>query len=53
MIDKNIYIEDLVRKYPEVISPLADLGIICIACGEPVWGTFEELVDTKGLHNLD
>jgi len=53
MIDKNIYIEDLVRKYPEVISPLADLGIICIACGEPVWGTLEELVDKKGLNNFD
>ena len=53
MIDKNIYIEDLVREYPEVISPLAELGIICIACGEPVWGTLEELVDKKGLNNLD
>lgn len=53
MIDKNIYIEDLVREYPEVISPLADLGIICIACGEPVWGTLEELVDKKGLNNFD
>ena len=53
MIDKNIYIEDLVHEYPEVISPLADLGIICIACGEPVWGTLEELVDKKGLNNLD
>lgn len=53
MIDKNIYIEDLVREYPQVVSPLADHGIICIACGEPVWGTLEELVDKKGLHNLD
>lgn len=53
MIDKNIYIEDLVREYPEVISPLADLGIICIACGEPVWGTLEELVGKKGLNNFD
>ena len=53
MIDKNIYIEDLVREYPNVISPLAELGIICIACGEPVWGTLEELVDKKGLNNLD
>ena len=53
MIEKNIYIEDLVREYPEVISPLAELGIICIACGEPVWGTLEELVDKKGLNNLD
>jgi hypothetical protein len=53
MIDKNIYIEDLVREHPEVISLLADLGIICIACGEPVWGTLEELVDKKGLNNFD
>ncbi len=53
MIDKNIHIEDLVREYPEVISPLADLGIICIACSEPVWGTLEELVDKKGLNNFD
>ena len=53
MIDKNIYIEDLVRDYPEVISPLAELGIICIACGEPVWGTLEELVIKKELKNID
>ncbi len=53
MIAKNIYIEDLVNDYPEVISPLAELGIVCIACGEPVWGTLEELGDKKGLNNLD
>ncbi len=53
MIDKNIYIEDLVHDYPEVISPLAELGVVCIACGEPVWGTLEELVDKKGLNNLE
>jgi len=53
MIDKNIYIEDLVRDYPEVIGPLSEMGIICIACGEPVWGTLEELVNKKELNNLD
>ena len=53
MIAKNIYIEDLVNDHPEVISPLAELGIICIACGEPVWGTLEELVNKKGLNNID
>ena len=51
MIDKNIYIEDLVREHPEVISPLAEFGIICISCGEPVWGTLGELIDKKGLNN--
>ncbi|MCJ7802539.1 MAG: DUF1858 domain-containing protein [Candidatus Marinimicrobia bacterium] len=53
MIYGNIYIEDLIHDYPQVISPLAELGIICIACGEPVWGTLEELVNKKGLNNLD
>jgi len=53
MIDKSIYIEDLVRGYPEVIGPLSEMGIICIACGEPVWGTLEELVNKKELNNLD
>ncbi|MBU0529254.1 DUF1858 domain-containing protein [bacterium] len=53
MIDGNIYIEYLVRDYPEVIGPLSELGIICIACGEPIWGTLEELVNKKELNNLD
>ena len=53
MIDGNIYIEDLVNEHPEVIFPLAELGIVCIACGEPVWGKLEELVNKKGLNNLD
>ena len=50
MIDGSIYIEDLVEEHPEVISPLAELGVVCIACGEPVWGTLEELVNSKGLN---
>ena len=45
MIDGSIYIEDLVKEHPEVISPLAEMGVVCIACGEPVWGTLEELVN--------
>ena len=53
MIYGNIYIEDLVNEHPEVISPITELGIVCIACGEPVWGTLEELVIKKGLNNLD
>lgn len=51
MIDGNIYIEDLVDQYPELIGPLSEMGIVCIACGEPVWGTLEELINSKGLEN--
>ena len=53
MINKDIFIEDLVQDYPEIIGPLSEMGIICIACGEPVWGTLEELVIKKGLNNID
>ena len=51
MIDKDIYIEDLVRDHPEVVVPLANYGIVCIACGEPVWGTLGELMDKKSIEN--
>jgi hypothetical protein len=53
MIDGNIYIEDLVNDHPEVVSPLAGMGIVCIACGEPVWGTLNELIISKGLDNSE
>lgn len=42
MIDKNITIEDLVDDYPFAVNYLAEKGIRCIRCGEPIWGTLEE-----------
>jgi len=42
MIDKNISIEDLIEDYPKSVKYLADKGIRCIKCGEPIWGTLEE-----------
>jgi hypothetical protein len=44
-------IEDLVEEYPELVVPLREYGIVCIACGEPVWGTLGELMDKKELKN--
>ncbi|MFQ6604650.1 MAG: DUF1858 domain-containing protein [Fidelibacterota bacterium] len=49
MIDSDIYIEDLVRDYPIVVKPLADMGLVCVYCGEPVWGTLGELIASKGV----
>lgn len=48
IITKDIEIEDLVRNYPFSIKFLAEKGIKCIACGEPVWGTLEEAASEKG-----
>ncbi len=42
MITRNTTIEDLVEDYPKSVKYLADKGIRCIKCGEPIWGTLEE-----------
>jgi len=47
-ITKDIYIEDMVHQIPGSVRYLADRGIMCIACGEPIWGTLEEAAKKKG-----
>ena len=41
-ITKEISIEDLVELFPFSVRYMAEHGIRCIACGEPIWGTLEE-----------
>jgi len=52
-ISKDIHIESLIERIPESVNYLAQKGIHCIACGEPVWGTLEELVQQKGLRDSE
>jgi len=52
-ITGDMLIEDIVEQYPETIAPLQAMGVQCIRCGEPVWGTLEDKVSEKGLDNLD
>jgi len=52
-ITKDIYIEELVNNYTFSIRYLAQKGIRCIACGEPVWGTLEEAAKEKGFEDND
>lgn len=47
MITKEIPIEELVKKIPASVAFLRDKGLVCILCGEPVWGTLEELAKSK------
>lgn len=49
LIQKDIEIEDLVRNYPASIKFLAEKGIKCIACGEPIWGSLAEAAAEKGM----
>ena len=52
-IDKSTLIEEIVEKYPQLIRPLREAGIVCIRCGEPIWGTLEEVATEKGVQNID
>ena len=47
-ITKDIHIEDLVQLKPGSVMYLADRGIKCIACGEPIWGTLDDAAREKG-----
>jgi iron-sulfur cluster repair protein YtfE (RIC family) len=51
-INPDIRIEDLVRQMPEASAVLRRFGIVCIQCGEPVWGTLREAATEKGIHDL-
>ncbi|ROL59757.1 DUF1858 domain-containing protein [Bacteroidetes/Chlorobi group bacterium MS-B_bin-24] len=48
MITKEITIEELVTVLPESVSYLMKKGIRALICGEPIWGTLEEIVLAKG-----
>lgn len=53
MIKKTDYIEDLLHDYEGIHKHLMIKGIVCIQCGEPVWGTLEDAVKAKGLNIED
>jgi hypothetical protein len=53
MIDKEILIEDLVGRIPKSVGYLMKKNIKCLACGEPVWGTLEEVAKEKGFSDED
>jgi len=47
-ITKDIPIKDLAENYIFSIHYLAKKRIICIPCGDRIWGTLEEVAKTKG-----
>jgi hypothetical protein len=53
LISKNMLIEDLVILHPHIVGPLKKEGIVCMACGEAVWGTLEQQANERGITNLD
>ena len=52
MIEKDISVEELVEKHPKAVGFLMKNGIVCIQCGEPLWGTLEEEARKKGKEDI-
>jgi methionine synthase II (cobalamin-independent) len=52
-IHSETTLEEIVINYPELIKPLMEFGIKCVACGEPIWGSLAENAEKKGIENLD
>lgn len=48
----DVSIEELVEAIPQAPGVLRRFGIVCIQCGEPVWGTLAELAREKGITDL-
>lgn len=48
-ISPDVDVEDLIERHPRAVGFLMDRGVVCMKCGEPVWGTLGELITGKGL----
>ncbi|OPX18489.1 hypothetical protein BXT86_00825 [candidate division WOR-3 bacterium 4484_100] len=42
-ITENTLIEDVLNGYPALTKVFIEFGLPCLVCGEPFWGTVEEL----------
>ena len=48
LINRDISIEDLIEQFPGSVKFLISRNLPCLVCGEPSWGTLEELAKDKG-----
>jgi hypothetical protein len=51
-ITGDLAVEDLVRIVPRAPAVLRAWGLVCLQCGEPVWGTLGELAAARGIADL-
>ena len=47
-VSRESLVEELVRVNSDVVRVLILEGLPCVVCGEPFWGTLEELARQKG-----
>jgi hypothetical protein len=48
LIEPTISIEELVASVPGAVAYLIERGLPCLVCGEPSWGTLEEVARDNG-----
>lgn len=53
MITEEILISELIEQFPPSVRILSELGVKCIACGEPIWGTLGEACMEKGFSEAE
>ena len=47
MMTRDIKIDDLIREHFDAVGFLIQHGLPCVVCGEPFWGTLEDLARQK------
>ena len=52
-ISADVFIEDLVEDYPASVAFLLERKIVCIKCGEPIWGTLRETLVRGEIEDID
>lgn len=52
-IHAEMFVEELVNEYPKAVGILMEEGIVCIQCGEPVWGTLGDTIERKCIKDVD
>ncbi len=46
-VKPNDDVDYVIEKYPQVVNFFSDKNIVCVKCGEPVWGTVEDIIKKK------
>ena len=52
VITPDVSIEELVARVPRAAALLRRWGLVCVQCGEPVWGTLRDVAAAKGITDL-
>lgn len=48
-ITKQTAVDDVVKGYPALTRVFIQFGLPCLVCGEPFWGTIEELAQQNNV----